>query len=205
MSRMKKSTSGFTVVELTIVIAVIAVLATIVLVGYSGVQERARDAKRMNDLTMIAEAIQTYRIKEGHDIQEIAGVKPDCGRYDVDGVTPLGGGSSNLGSGWFNFESTSTTNYSVSVLHCLTHKGYLNESFVDPTGCASTGGSDAPGYNCQTTGYAYMKYSCTQGGQTVTYIYARLETLPDSTTATDGTCATTLDSSYYMNYYVKAD
>lgn len=203
---MKKTINGFTVIELIIVVTVIAILAAIAYVGYNGTQERARDTKRKNDLAMIAEAIQLYREKEGHDVQTVGLVKADCGRYDVDGVTPLGGGSSNAGGGWFNYETpTNTTSYTVSVLHCLTFKGQLNESFVDPSGCATTSGSAAPGYTCSMTGYAYMKYSCIQGGQTVSYIYARLEKLPVATNETDGTCAATLDTSYGMNYYVKAD
>lgn len=37
---------GFTIVELLIVIVVIALLATISIVAYNGVQGRARDSKR---------------------------------------------------------------------------------------------------------------------------------------------------------------
>lgn len=44
---MKKTTSGFTIVELMIVISVIAILATISIVSYNGVQERARNASRL--------------------------------------------------------------------------------------------------------------------------------------------------------------
>jgi len=43
-------TSGFTVIELIIVIIVIAILATIVLVGYSNIQGQARDKSVQSDL-----------------------------------------------------------------------------------------------------------------------------------------------------------
>ena len=202
---MKKQ--GFTIVELLVVIVVIAILAAISVFAYNGVQAKARDADRISDLQEIADAIKQYRTKTGHDIQTVGTVKADCGRYEADGVTPMGGGSSNAGGGWFNYESTSTTNYSVSLLHCLMFKGYLNESVVDPTGCASTTGTPAPGRTCSTTGYAYMKYSCTIGGQTVTYVYARLEAGGDSvkTRASGGCSATSVVDNWGMNYYVVAD
>ncbi len=207
---MKKQ--GFTIVELIVIIVVIGILSTISVFAYNGVQANARDAARIADLEGIADAIKLYRTKVGHDVQTVGGVKADCGRYETDGTTPMGGGSSNAGSGWFNYETTSTTNYSVSVLHCLTFKGYLDDSFVDPTGCASTAGVAAPGYTCTKTGYAYMKYSCTYQGQTITIIYARLETKDESAKLTSfnngvNTCGSIFVSSapYYMNYMVIAD
>jgi prepilin-type N-terminal cleavage/methylation domain-containing protein len=42
---------GFTIVELLIVIVVIAILATIVIVAYNGIQSRAQTATLMSDLT----------------------------------------------------------------------------------------------------------------------------------------------------------
>ena len=42
---MRKSSSGFTIVELLIVIVVIAILATISIVAYNGIQNRAYNAK----------------------------------------------------------------------------------------------------------------------------------------------------------------
>lgn len=57
---------GFTIVELTIVIVVIAVLATITLVSYSGVQERARQAQIATTVRSYANAISTYRLTKGY-------------------------------------------------------------------------------------------------------------------------------------------
>lgn len=44
---MRKSTSGFTIVELLIVIVVIAVLAAITIVAYNGIQQRAKNSSRI--------------------------------------------------------------------------------------------------------------------------------------------------------------
>lgn len=44
---MKKSTSGFTIVELLIVIVVIGILAAIVIVAYNGINQRAKNTSRI--------------------------------------------------------------------------------------------------------------------------------------------------------------
>lgn len=62
---MKKSMSGFTLVELAIVIAVIAVLAIITITAYGGIQQRNRDTKRLTDMNNIVKAIDLYRGETG--------------------------------------------------------------------------------------------------------------------------------------------
>jgi prepilin-type N-terminal cleavage/methylation domain-containing protein len=57
---MRKSTTGFTIVELLIVIVVIAILATISVVAYSNIQQRARDSKRASDIAQIKKALLAY-------------------------------------------------------------------------------------------------------------------------------------------------
>ena len=54
--------AAFTIVELLIVIVVIAILAAISTVAYSGIQNRARETRRQNDMTAIAKAITAYDI-----------------------------------------------------------------------------------------------------------------------------------------------
>lgn len=54
--------AGFTIVELLIVIVVIAILAAISVVAYSGVQSRARDNKRASDIATIERAIRAYEV-----------------------------------------------------------------------------------------------------------------------------------------------
>lgn len=58
---MKKTSSGFTIVELLIVIVVIGVLATITIVAYNGIQTRARDTTRASDIAAIRKALDLYR------------------------------------------------------------------------------------------------------------------------------------------------
>ena len=51
---------GFTLVELLITIAIIAVLTSVSALSYSGLQQRSRDAQRKNDLNQIKVALSTY-------------------------------------------------------------------------------------------------------------------------------------------------
>lgn len=60
-----KTATGFTIVELLIVIVVIAILAAITIVAFNGVQERSRAAKISSDLSMLSKAIQAARISAG--------------------------------------------------------------------------------------------------------------------------------------------
>ncbi len=62
---MKKAMSGFTIVELVIVIAVIGILASIATVSYSGVQQKARNASRISDLKNMQDALEIYQSKNG--------------------------------------------------------------------------------------------------------------------------------------------
>ncbi|HEU0266162.1 MAG TPA: type II secretion system protein [Candidatus Saccharimonadaceae bacterium] len=197
---MTKSKSGFTLVELMIVIVVIGILAAITLVVYSGAQAQARDARRIADVHSIAEAIGLYDQKYGNSVQGGSG----CG-------------SSGSGNGWFNFVS-SASGYNASILSCLQNAGYLNGAsatntgFVDPTGCTTSSGSAAgsPLGHCTAINgqyYTYMKYT-SGGSNPVTCVYARLETQDDTSTlmSSSNPCSTaasaTVAQYYHMNYEV---
>jgi len=53
---------GFTLIELLVVIAIIAILATIGAAIFSGVQQRARNARREGDVTAIAKAFEAQKV-----------------------------------------------------------------------------------------------------------------------------------------------
>lgn len=57
--------SGFTIVELLIVIVVIGILAAITIVAYNGVQQRGRDVKRTNDVGYLKKLVEMYKIDIG--------------------------------------------------------------------------------------------------------------------------------------------
>jgi prepilin-type N-terminal cleavage/methylation domain-containing protein len=56
---------GFTIVELLIVIVVIAILAAMVIVAYNGIQERARNTIRINDMKSVQRLIEAYNVEKG--------------------------------------------------------------------------------------------------------------------------------------------
>ena len=53
--------TGFTIVELLIVIVVIAILAAVSIVAYNGVQSRARDSARTSGIRDIQKSLELYR------------------------------------------------------------------------------------------------------------------------------------------------
>jgi len=68
--------SGFTLIEMLIVIAVIAVLAGVVLTGVSGFQASARDTSRIGDLRNTQNYLELFFNR--------------CGHYPVDGSGDCG-------------------------------------------------------------------------------------------------------------------
>lgn len=58
--------TGFTIVELLIVIVVIGILVAITVVAYSGIQARARDATRTTDIKQVQTAIEMYYVDIGN-------------------------------------------------------------------------------------------------------------------------------------------
>lgn len=60
-----KSSRGFTIVELLIVIVVIGILAAIVIVAFNGVQSRAHDTAMRSDLASFAKKMGLYHAEYG--------------------------------------------------------------------------------------------------------------------------------------------
>lgn len=114
---------GFTIIELLIVIVVIAILATISVVAYNGIQQRSRDAKRTTDIATIEKALHMWSIEGGKTFADMPVM--------FNGIRA---------AGWFD------AGYgNPSTRQVLIDSGYLNKSVNDPINSYG-GGSNARGY-----------------------------------------------------------
>ena len=170
-----KQQSGFTIVELLIVIVVIAILGAISIVAYNGIQQRARDTQRKSDVGSIIKALGLYNVDKG-------------AMYIGSGC-----GAGGNGDGWFNY------NYAApgsDVNECLKTQNYISGTIKDP---ANVNICTVGDLGCRK----YIKYTCVQNSITTTYIFANLESVGHTANDTDGTCASNIDTDYGMNYFVK--
>ena len=135
----KRKQHGFTIVELLIVIVVIGILAAISIAAYTGVQGRAQDARRVQDLQSIAKALELYKIS--------------VGGYPGPMSTPNA-------SGW---EVSTTGTTATNFLSALKTSGTVSSVPVDPI---NTGNPTAigPGYNGTNQLYFYYRYPAGQAG-----------------------------------------
>ncbi len=103
--------SGFTIVELLIVVVVIGILAAIVTVAYTGIQQRAQVSAITSELKQWQKLFEAYRAVNGH--------------YPAPSATPLTGGGPGanvlggycLGTGFPNnycYVSSSASSYGVA-------------------------------------------------------------------------------------------
>lgn len=60
MLSLKQKQSGFTIVELLIVIVIIGILAGLVITTFAGIQARARDSERQTDINAIQKQLEAY-------------------------------------------------------------------------------------------------------------------------------------------------
>lgn len=104
--RIGSTKSGFTIVELLIVIVVIAVLASIAIVAYTGIQTRARDSRRVQDIASIKKALLLYNAANG-------GVYAS---FNYASAGP-GGWDSSVQANWLSFLRSSYGNMPVDPIN----------------------------------------------------------------------------------------
>lgn len=125
MISLNKKSKGFTIVELLIVIVVIAILATLVIVTFTGIQKKARDSKRQTDITAVASHLEAFYANNGYyptlnDLQTASFVSGNLKGLDPSALTSPEGdqisGTAGTGaSGWaYGYTTTGCTASSPS-------------------------------------------------------------------------------------------
>ncbi len=66
MTSYKTKQSGFTIVELLIVIVVIGILAGLVITTFNGIQQKARDTERETDIKAIHAQVEAFWAQKGY-------------------------------------------------------------------------------------------------------------------------------------------
>lgn len=68
--KMNQKTKGFTIIELIVVIAIIAVLSSIIIANVNQYTAKARDAKRLGDKNAVIKALTLYASDNGGDFPD---------------------------------------------------------------------------------------------------------------------------------------
>ncbi len=144
----RQNRKGFTIVELLIVIVVIGILAAIVIVAFSGVQQRARDTIRKQNANDLAKALVMHYTEKGNYIDTDVNVS---------------------GDGWVNGGSAADLAAPNLVLGKLRSAGYLIGANIKDPRCYQ---AELAGCN------GYIKITCGRNTpQLRAYVLVRLETV----------------------------
>lgn len=126
MISLNKKSKGFTIVELLIVIVVIAILATLVIVTFTGIQQKARDSQRQTDINALDSHLEAFYANNGYyptlnDLQTASWVSSNMKGLDPqslispEGDTIAGTAGSGGTGGWaYGYSTTGCTATSPS-------------------------------------------------------------------------------------------
>lgn len=104
---MSKIRNGFTLIELLVVITIIVILSSVLLVSLSSSRSKARDAKRVSDISQIQLALEQYFDR--------------CQQYPLPGPTQ-------------SIVVTSASNCAVTTVPPITLANYITQIPKPPTG-----------------------------------------------------------------------
>jgi general secretion pathway protein G len=104
--RRLKSRAGFTLIEVIAVTAMLGVLAAMLMPSISGANDRTKNAKMMNDLATLDQAIQVYRLDKGTPPNELKDL--------VDEYVARNDGFKDATGTEFKYTVTETTKYKLN-------------------------------------------------------------------------------------------
>lgn len=148
MVSLKNKSKGFTIVELLIVIVVIGILATLVIVTFTGIQQKARDSKRKTDVGAVQAALESYYSSNNTyptlaHLQDSTWLKDNLKGFDPSALQdPKGAAGSTVGA------TASSTQYGYVV---SADTGTVDDPTKPPTTCDDTAGASDPCTNFKIT------------------------------------------------------
>lgn len=146
MISLRRKSSGFTIVELLIVIVVIGILAALVVVTYNGIQQKARDTERKTDINAIHGQTEAYQAQNGK-YPTMANINDATFRSNnMKGLDP---------AALQDPKGSSQALCASSTASCY---GYV----ATPSGCDNASNGDCTGYTLTATleaGGTYVKQS----------------------------------------------
>ncbi len=141
--QIKNKESGFTIVELLIVIVIIGILAALVIVAYNGIQTRARAAQYQTDAQVIVKKMEAYYSNVGY--------------YPVTSTTTTGTAGGTAVAALMNATTTKESNLPASATVYAVNAANTAPTYANAV--AATPIND---------GY-YVAYCATGGGVNVYY------------------------------------
>jgi prepilin-type N-terminal cleavage/methylation domain-containing protein len=99
LNKLNKRRGGFTLVEIMIVVAIIALLAAIAVPGFLRARKRSQASRILNDLRMIDAAVDQYAIETNRTTGFAVGIT-DWTNYLKKGTQLYNSGKSLLGSAY---------------------------------------------------------------------------------------------------------
>src|SRR5207244_4169123 len=99
LNKLNKRRAGFTLVEIMIVVAIIALLAAIAVPGFLRARKRSQASRILNDLRMIDAAVDQYAIETNKKSNDVVGTA-DWTNYLKKGSSLFISGASILGNAY---------------------------------------------------------------------------------------------------------
>jgi len=158
MLKQLKRQSGFTIIELLIVIAIIGILATLVLTNFQGAQAKGRDTVRTSDMNSIYQKLEEFYNENGGypdgalDGTVAVGINEAAAVSTVDVFPGIDEGALTDEDGALIVESFATTDPPATIAI----PGNTNEYAYNGYGCAAATAVADVGATC--TKYTIASY-----------------------------------------------